>query len=146
MREWKCSANVRKVYEELYTLIDPNDPSSDTYLVLIIKSVFPSENERTNENSIWAQSVLETIFDENHLSSKIDTEVVDRWTGTLTDTDAVSVLYSSILQLTINNVKQRFNQGSEKAIEESPEYSPKSMIEDENNEAEEDEDEMLDDY
>lgn len=109
MREWKCSANVRKVYEELYTLIDPNDPSSDTYLVLIIKSVFPSENERTNENSIWAQSVLETIFDENHLSSKIDTEVVDRWTGTLTDTDAVSVLYSSILQLTINNVKQRFN-------------------------------------
>ena len=92
MREWKSSLNVRKVHEELYTLIDPKDPGSDTYAATIIKSVFPSENERTNANAIWAQSVLEAIFDQNHLSTKIDADVVEQWTETLTENvDEVSV-------------------------------------------------------
>jgi ATP-dependent exoDNAse (exonuclease V) beta subunit len=85
MKEWKTLDNVQKVHEELYMPSDPNDPSSDIYITLIIKSVFPSENERTRENGIWVQSVLEAIFDEKHLSPKIDTEVLDSWIDALTD-------------------------------------------------------------
>ena len=69
------SQNVKKVHDELYSKSDPDDPDSDTYMILIIKSVFLSENERTKQNAIWVQSVLEAIFDEQHLSLKIDTEV-----------------------------------------------------------------------
>ena len=76
MKEWKGLENVKKVYEDLYKPSDPNDPNSDTYITLIIKSVFSSENKRTKQNAIWVQSVLEAIFDEQHLSPKIDTEVL----------------------------------------------------------------------
>ena len=76
MKEWKGLKNVKKVHDELYSKSDPDDPNSDTYMTLIIKSVFSSENERTKQNAIWVQSVLETIFDEDHLSPKIDTEVL----------------------------------------------------------------------
>ena len=76
MKEWKGLKNVKKVHDELYSKSDPDDPDSDTYMTLIIKSVFSSENERTKQNAIWVQSVLETIFDEEHLSPKIDTEVL----------------------------------------------------------------------
>lgn len=91
MREWKSDPNVQKVHDELYTQIDPNDASSDTYATLIIKHVFTSEKERTHTNVVWVQSVLEAIFDKNHLSTKIDNEVVNLWSETLTDTDMVSV-------------------------------------------------------
>ena len=90
MRAWKASKNVQQVHEDLYKPSDSDDPPSDTYITLIIKSVFASEKERTNENAIWAQSVLEVIFDEDHLSSKIDADIVDSWTGNITDTDVVS--------------------------------------------------------
>ncbi|RGB31575.1 hypothetical protein C1646_817224 [Rhizophagus diaphanus] len=69
------SKNVQQVYEDLYKPSNSDDLSSDTYITLIIKSVFASEKERTNENAIWAQSVLEVIFDEDHLSSKIDVDI-----------------------------------------------------------------------
>ena len=76
MKEWKGLKNVKKVHDELYSKSDSDDSNSDTYMTLIIKSVFSSENERTQQNAIWVQSVLETIFDEEHLSPKIDTEVL----------------------------------------------------------------------
>jgi len=82
MRKWKTSEAVRKVHEELYCPSNPNDPSSDTYLALIIQATF-TRKERTKENALWAQSVLEAIFDEDYLDSKIDAEVVEKWNKSL---------------------------------------------------------------
>jgi hypothetical protein len=87
MREWKSSEEVKKAHEDLYLISDPDDPTSDTNLTVIIKTVFPSEKERTNKNATWVQSVLEAIFDENYLSPKIDVDIVETWTMALTDTD-----------------------------------------------------------
>ncbi len=47
MREWKASEEVQKVHESLYQPSDPNDPESDTFLAVIIKTIFSSEKERT---------------------------------------------------------------------------------------------------
>ena len=90
MKEWKQHPNTQKVYEDLYKSSDAENENADTYLTLIIKSVFTSEKERTSSNGVWVQSVLETIFDINHLSVKIDTDVVDTWTGTITDTEMMN--------------------------------------------------------
>jgi len=90
MRDWKQNANTRSVYNDLYKPADPKDASSDTYITLIIRSVFAAEKERTTSNAVWVQSVLEAIFDEKHLSTKIDAEVVETWTGAITDTEMVS--------------------------------------------------------
>ncbi|PKY59130.1 hypothetical protein RhiirA4_550272 [Rhizophagus irregularis] len=81
---------IRKLKENLYKLSDLDDLSFDIYISLIIKSVFASDKERTNENAIWVQSVLEVIFDEEHFLSKIDADIVDSWTGNITDTDVDS--------------------------------------------------------
>src|SRR5687767_6503132 len=89
MKEWKESKNVREVYNNLYKSSDPEDEQADTYITLIIKSVFTVEKERTQRNGTWAQSVLETIFDVNHLSTKIDTEVVENWVEVITDRKSV---------------------------------------------------------
>ena len=85
MLEWKTSEEAQTVHKELYDLVDPNDPGSDTLLTVIIKAVF-SDKELTNENARWAQSVVETIFDTNHLSPKIDADIIESWTEVLTDT------------------------------------------------------------
>ena len=85
IRQWKMNEDVQKVHDDLYAPSNPSDPSSDTYIALIIKSVFTSENERTNANVIWTQSVLEVIFDQNHISTKIDADIVETWTKTFTD-------------------------------------------------------------
>ena len=90
MKEWKESKNVREVYNDLYRSSDPEDEQADTYITLIIKSIFTIEKERTQRNGTWVQSVLETIFDVNHLSTKIDTEVVENWVEVITDTEMVS--------------------------------------------------------
>lgn len=82
MKAWKSSEAVRKVHEELYMPSNPDDPSSDTCISLIIQSTF-STKERTKENAAWAQSVLEAIFDEDYLDSKIDAEIVEKWTKNL---------------------------------------------------------------
>ena len=78
MLEWKSSEEVRKVHEELYISSDPEDPSSNTFITLIIKTVFTLETEQTNENAIWAQSVLEAIFDESHLQRKLTWILLNR--------------------------------------------------------------------
>ena len=67
IREWKTSKEVQAVYNDLYCPSNPDDPSSDTYAALIIKSTFPSEKELTHENAVWGQSILETIFDVKYL-------------------------------------------------------------------------------
>ena len=87
MREWKVSEEVQKVHKSLYQ-------PSDTFLAVIIKTVFPSEKERTIKNATWAQSVLEAIFDKNHLSPKIDVNIVKTWIEALADTemDLVNIL------------------------------------------------------
>jgi hypothetical protein len=90
IREWKKSDSARQVHKDLYTPSNPDDPSSDTYVALIIRSVFPTEKERTQENAIWTQSVLEAIFDERHISTKIDSDVVETWTENFTDTELVN--------------------------------------------------------
>jgi hypothetical protein len=40
IKAWKERQDVRQVYDNLYKPIDPNNPGSDTYLALIIRSVF----------------------------------------------------------------------------------------------------------
>ena len=52
MLEWKTSEEAKTVHKELYDLVDPNDPRSDTLLTVIIKAVF-SDKELTNENATW---------------------------------------------------------------------------------------------
>ena len=94
MKEWKGLKNVKKVHDDLYSKSDPYDPDSDTYMMLIIKSVFSLENERTKQNAIWVQSVLEAIFVEQHLSLKIDTEVLGSWIETLTDEEHIVIIIS----------------------------------------------------
>ena len=90
MRKWKASEEVQKVHESLYQPSDPNDPESDTFLALIIKTVFPSKKECIIKNATWAQSVLEAIFDENHLSPKIDVDIVKTWIEALADTEVLA--------------------------------------------------------
>ena len=70
MKEWKQHPNTQKVYEDLYKSSDADNEDADTYLTLIIKTVFMSEKERTASNGVWVQSVLETIFDINQLPQK----------------------------------------------------------------------------
>ena len=94
MKEWKNSKSVCDVYEYLYKSADPDDEQGDTYISLIVNSVFATEKERTKTNGIWVQSVFESIFDVKNLSTKIDTETVENWTETLTDTEMVIIDYS----------------------------------------------------
>jgi len=86
MKAWKQQKNVKKVHEEIYTPSDPDNPASDTFLTLIIKSVFPAEEERTQANAIWTQAVLEVIFNEEHTSLKIEADIVETWTHKISAT------------------------------------------------------------
>ena len=79
IKAWKTSKKVKAVYGDLYRPSVPDDPSSDLYIALIIKSVFPSEKELTQKNAVWAQAVLESIFDVRYLSTKIDNDVIESW-------------------------------------------------------------------
>jgi hypothetical protein len=79
MKAWKTSKEVKSVYGDLYSPSVPDDPSSDPYIALIIKSVFPSEKKVTQKNALWTQSVLESIFDVEYLSTKIDNDVIESW-------------------------------------------------------------------
>lgn len=79
IKAWKTSKEVKAVYDDLYSPSVPDDPSSDTYAALIIRSVFPSDKEITQENAVWTQSVLESIFDVEYLSTKIDNDVIESW-------------------------------------------------------------------
>ena len=77
MLEWK--KNSKKAYNDLYNPCDLDDLNSETFLSLIIKYVFVSDDECTQANAVWTQAVLETIFDEEYLSPKIDADYVDTW-------------------------------------------------------------------
>ena len=79
IKAWKTSKEVKAVYGDLYHPSVPDDPSSDLYIALIIKSVFPSEKELTQKNAVWTQAVLESIFDVRYLSTKIDNDVIESW-------------------------------------------------------------------
>ena len=79
IKAWKTSKEVKAVYGDLYRPSVSDDPSSDLYIALIIKSVFPSEKELTQKNAVWAQAVLESIFDVRYLSTKIDNDVIESW-------------------------------------------------------------------
>ena len=79
IKAWKTSKEVKAVYGDLYRPSVPDDPSSDLYIALIIKSVFSSEKELTQKNAVWAQAVLESIFDVRYLSTKIDNDVIESW-------------------------------------------------------------------
>ena len=79
IKAWKTSKEVKAVYGDLYRPSVPDDLSSDLYIALIIKSVFPSEKELTQKNAVWAQAVLESIFDVRYLSTKIDNDVIESW-------------------------------------------------------------------
>lgn len=85
IKAWKTSKEVKAVYDDLYCPSVPGDPSSDTYAALIIKSVFPSEKEITQENAVWTQSVLESIFDVEYLSTKIDNDVIESWKNAINE-------------------------------------------------------------
>lgn len=105
MEEWKQDKNTRKVYQDLYNPSNPDDDKSDTYVTLIIKSVFVSEKEHTIQNAKWVQSVLETIFDVKCSSSKIDTDIIETWNKVITDTEMVNNLTNFILYFKVTNVK-----------------------------------------
>ena len=79
IKAWKTNKEVKAVYGNLYRPSVPDDPLSDLYIALIIKSVFPSEKELTQKNAVWAQAVLESIFDVRYLSTKIDNDVIESW-------------------------------------------------------------------
>ena len=79
IKAWKTSKKVKAVYGDLYCPSVPDDPSSNLYIALIIKPVFPSEKELTQKNAVWAQAVLESIFDVRYLSTKIDNDVIESW-------------------------------------------------------------------
>ena len=79
IKAWKTSKEVKAVYGDLYRPSVPDDPSSDLYIALIIKSVFPFEKELTQKNAAWAQAVLESIFDVRYLSTKINNDVIESW-------------------------------------------------------------------
>ncbi|CAG8698321.1 2250_t:CDS:1, partial [Dentiscutata heterogama] len=85
MLEWK--KNSKKAYNDLYNPCDPDDPNSETFLSLIIKYVFVSDDECTQANAVWTQAVLETIFDEEYLSPKIDADYVDTWIQKLSNNE-----------------------------------------------------------
>jgi hypothetical protein len=105
MLEWKTREEVQKVHEELYQPSDPKDLASDTFLTVIIKTVFPSEKERTNKNAMWTQSVLEAIFDTKYLSSKIDADIVETWHEALADADLVNIcVYSVHVHSVLNQI------------------------------------------
>lgn len=88
MKAWKARANVRKVYEDLYSPTDPNNAESDTYLAVIIRSVFGKECSASD--ALWTQAVLESIFDTEYLSSKIEGEIIEKWTESLSRNDSSS--------------------------------------------------------
>jgi hypothetical protein len=85
IKAWKTSKEVTAVYDDLYSPSVQDDPSSDTYAALIIRAVFPSDKELTQENAVWTQSVLETIFDVEYLSTKIDNDVIESWKNAIID-------------------------------------------------------------
>ena len=79
MKSWKTSSATKQVHDELYNPIDRDDKNSDTYLSSIIKKVFVVSEEQTRKNAIWCQAILEIIFDEDFLSSKLESDIIDRW-------------------------------------------------------------------
>jgi hypothetical protein len=79
MKIWKMSSITKKAHEDLYHQINPDDENSDTYLSSIIKKVFVVGEEQTRKNAIWCQAILEIIFDENFLSSKLEADIIDKW-------------------------------------------------------------------
>lgn len=85
IKEWKLSDEAASVHEDLYKPSDQDDEHSETYLHLIIKNAF-SEDEVTPANIVWAQSVLEAIFDVDHLSTKIDNDIIEMWTKIINKT------------------------------------------------------------
>lgn len=91
MLEWKKSGEVQLVHDELYNSSVPDDPSSDTFITIIIKSVFTNK-ELTRKNAVWVQAVLETIFDVEHTSSKMETEVIDAWVNAILESHEEQVI------------------------------------------------------
>jgi Fe2+ transport system protein B len=94
MKRWKISDCVKKAHDDLYSPVSSNSESSETYLSLIFKRVFVSEEEQTKKNAIWYQAILEIIFDESSLSSKIDNDTIDKWYSKLIK---VFILYIILL-------------------------------------------------
>ena len=81
-------------YDELYTLIDPHNDQSDTYVAKIIKATF-TNNEQTALHMLWIQAILEIIFDPEYLSPKLDTDIVDQRFALLQkQQEAYIILYS----------------------------------------------------
>ena len=60
-------------------------------------------------NAIWTQAVLEAIFDANHLSTKLDNDIIEQWTKRLsTNTDdqaKVKVLFVCLFFLVYYSAK-----------------------------------------
>jgi hypothetical protein len=96
MRNWKMQENVKKAYDDLYSAIEPDNPESEICITLIIKSVFVSDEEQTDKNAIWTQAILEMIFDEEYLSTKIDSDSIDSWYAKLNQ-NKVSYFISFII-------------------------------------------------
>src|ERR1700752_4179699 len=93
--------NYKKAYNDLYNPCDLDNPNSEIFLSLIIKYVFVSNDECTNANAVWIQAVLETIFDEDYISPKIDADYVDMWIQKLSNNENVCKLF-------INNLTNFF--------------------------------------
>ena len=54
------------------------------------------------KNAIWVQSVLETIFDEEYISTKVKLDIVEIWIETLMDEEqqvteyCIYILFSNL--------------------------------------------------
>ena len=47
MKEWKRSNSVKKVHKDLYIWVNEDDPSFDTYIAVIIRTIFLDKNEHS---------------------------------------------------------------------------------------------------
>ncbi|RIA87366.1 hypothetical protein C1645_878098 [Glomus cerebriforme] len=75
----EMNSTTKQVHNDLYNPINPDDKNSDTYLSSIIKKVFIASEEQTRKNAIWCQTILEIIFDEDFLSLKLETDIINKW-------------------------------------------------------------------
>ncbi|RIA87491.1 hypothetical protein C1645_827711 [Glomus cerebriforme] len=81
-----CTSRLQKMHEKgvsfdllwedkLYLLMLTANRSKRGYYIRKIKESLWSTFEHTDANAMWIQAVLESIFDKNHLSTKINSEI-----------------------------------------------------------------------
>ncbi|CAG8489902.1 16744_t:CDS:2 [Dentiscutata heterogama] len=109
---------IRHVKEGLWSIFgvnrikpDPDDLNFETFFSLIIKYVFVSDDEHTQANAVWTQAILETIFDKDYVSPKIDIDYVDMWIQKLTNNENIYKLSPAMSKAkSLNVIQENYNE------------------------------------